>query len=118
MHRCLPFCGLCLYQRWRGPRTSPYEESWRWTLDYERDHYAFSEGGRAVVDALLDDFAARLPAPLRPFGRQVLLAAMDDRLRSTHHLPSPRPGADSLLAVGGRAFFRLKSIRPKACRCC
>jgi hypothetical protein len=90
----------------------PYEEFWRWTLEYERDHYAYSEGGRAVVDALLDDFDARLPAPFRPLGHQLMLGAMDERLRSTHQLPLPRVGTHSMLVFGGRAWWRLMSILP------
>lgn len=48
----------------------PREEFWQCTLDYEREHFAYSSGGREVVDAMLDDFAARLTAPARAVGRR------------------------------------------------
>ena len=90
----------------------PYDEFLRWTLDYEREHYAHTAGGRAVVDAMFDDFAARLPSPLRPVGRQMLLASMDDHLRSTHGLPAPRAGAHAALLAGTRAFATFRPLLP------
>jgi hypothetical protein len=89
----------------------PYEEFWRWTLDYEREHYAYTQGGRAVVDAMLDDFAARLPAPFRALGRQTVLAGMDDHLREAHGLPSPWI-KQRILALGARGFSVSKSLLP------
>lgn len=88
------------------------DEFWRWTLDYERERFAYTPGGRGVVDAMLDDFAARLPAPVRALGRQTLLAAMDDHLRSTHRLGDPRGGAHTLAAGAGRAFAAAKRVPP------
>ena len=90
----------------------PYEEFWRWTLDYEREHYAYTNGGRAVVDAMFDDFAARLRALFRPLGRQLLLAAMDEQLRSTHRLPAPGVGVGAALSVGARGFVIFNRILP------
>ena len=89
----------------------PQAEFWQWTLDYERENYAYSDGGSAVVEALLDDFAARLPAPVRPAGRRLLISAMDDRLRSTHRLAKP-PWSDRILALGTRAFVLSKAVLP------
>lgn len=61
---------------------------------------------------MLDDFAARLPGPLRTAGRQAVVAAMDDHLRSTHRLERPKRGA-RLLAVGAaRGFAVAKPILP------
>jgi hypothetical protein len=102
-----------ILRRWRWARREqasldPEVE----TLDYERERFAYTPGGRDVVDAMLDDFAARLPAPVRALGRQTLLAAMDDHLRSTHRLGDPRGGAHTLAAGAGRAFAAAKRVPP------
>ena len=86
---------------------------WEWTHDYEREHFDYTPGGRAIVDALFEDWTTRwFPAPGRRLGRQLLLALMDDRLRAAHRLEDPSPHALTLLRVGARAYFALTRLRP------
>ncbi|MDX6698547.1 MAG: hypothetical protein QOE65_1944 [Solirubrobacteraceae bacterium] len=89
------------------------EELWRWMLDYERAHWAYTEGGRTIVDTLFEDWATRwFPRPARRAARQVLLALMDDRLRAVHRLEDPSRRAQRALRVGSRAWDRVTPLRP------
>ncbi|MDA0173899.1 DUF2236 domain-containing protein [Solirubrobacter taibaiensis] len=56
---------------------------------YEREHFAFSPGGRAVSDATLKLLADFYPRPVRPLLRQVTLALLDDPLREAFRYPAP-----------------------------
>lgn len=110
--------GCRFYRFWAGVgehpdrilAVPPREEFRRWTFEYEREQFAYSEGGRAVVEATLDDFAARLPAPARSAGREALIASMDDHLRSTHTLPRPSRCAHALAAGAARSFAAAKKV--------
>jgi hypothetical protein len=86
---------------------------WHWTLDYERDSWRYTDGGRVVVDTLFEDWTTRwFPPGGRRFGRQVLLALMDGQLRAVHHLEAPRANVERLLRAGARAYFILTPLRP------
>jgi hypothetical protein len=76
---------------------------------YEREHFAFSPGGRAVADATLDLLGTfppfhRLPARLV---RPVACALMDDPLLAAFRFPRPNPvlrtAVHAALAARGRA---------------
>lgn len=59
--------------------------------DYEREHFAFDEGARAVADATLDllgTFAPNRWAP-RAVVRQLAFSLMDDHLLDAFHYPRP-----------------------------
>jgi hypothetical protein len=81
--------------------------------DYERAHFAFDAGGRAVAEATLDLFATFpmnrfTPAPVV---RQMSYSLMDDPLLDAFGFPHPRPAVRALvrraLAARGRVvrFF-------------
>jgi hypothetical protein len=67
---------------------------------YEREHFAYSPGGRAVSDATLDLVAGFYPRPLRRLMRGVTLALLDRPLRDAFRYPPPGP-VTRALAVGG-----------------
>jgi uncharacterized protein (DUF2236 family) len=83
------------------PRT--YQEFAALLDDYEREHFAYSPGGRAVSDATLALVAGFYPRPLRPLMRQVTLALLDAPLREAFRYPPPGPVTRALAAGGLRA---------------
>jgi len=70
---------------------------------YERDHFAYSPGGRAVSDATLTLLAGFYPPPLRPLLRRVTLALLDAPLRDAFRYPEPGPVTRALTVGGLRA---------------
>ncbi|MGW0890244.1 oxygenase MpaB family protein [Saccharopolyspora sp. NPDC002578] len=89
------------------------EDMRAWALDYERREFAPSAAGRAVSDALGEDFTARvLPARLRPFGREALSAISPANLRETHGLPRPRPAVRLAVRTASRAYLDGVVLRP------
>ncbi|MGW5112734.1 oxygenase MpaB family protein [Nocardia sp. NPDC004123] len=84
-----------------------------WTLDYEHAHYAYTEGGRALVDQLFEDWRQRwLPGPLRPLADNALLLVIEDPLRAVHRLPNP-PAALQLIAPRIiDSYMTFQSVRP------
>ena len=89
------------------------EELWRWTLDYEREHWRYTDDGRRVVERFFEDWTTRwFPRHARGVGRQVLLAMMDDRLRAALHLETPSNRLQRLLRAGARASSPLTLVRP------
>jgi hypothetical protein len=89
------------------------EELRRWMLDYEREHWRYTNDGRRVVDKFFDDWTTRwFPRPARRLGRQVLLAMMDDDLRATLHYEAPSKQLERLLRASARASSPLTLIRP------
>jgi hypothetical protein len=70
---------------------------------YEREHFAYSPGGRAVSDATLGLLAGFYPRPLRPLLRRSTLALLDDPLRSAFRYPDPGPVTRALTVGGLRA---------------
>jgi hypothetical protein len=93
------------------PATS--EELRRWMLDYEREHWRYTNDGRRVVERFFEDWTTRwFPRPARHLGRQVLLATMDDSLRATLQLEAPSRHLERLLRVSARASSPLTLIRP------
>ncbi|WP_020659236.1 oxygenase MpaB family protein [Amycolatopsis benzoatilytica] len=85
----------------------------QWADDYERREFAPSTAGRAVAEALAEDFAARvLPGPLRPLGREVLAAISPSNLRRVHSLPDPRFAVRTAVRLAGRSYLDGVVIRP------
>ncbi len=58
---------------------------------YEREHFAYSPGGRAVSDATLALLLGFYPRPLRPLLRRATMALLDQPLREAFALPTARP---------------------------
>ncbi len=57
---------------------------------YEQENFAYTDAGRAVVEALADEFATRwYPKWMKPLGRNIYFALFDDLLRNTFRLPKP-----------------------------
>ncbi|MEU1203848.1 oxygenase MpaB family protein [Nocardia sp. NPDC005825] len=84
-----------------------------WTLDYENAHYAYTEGGRALVDQLFDDWRQRwFPGPLRRLADSALLLVLDDQLRATHRLPDPPAAAQRIAPPIINSYMKVQSARP------
>ena len=70
---------------------------------YEREHFAYSAGGRAVSDATLALLAGFYPRPLRPLLRRGTLALLDAPLREAFRYPDPGRVTTALTVGGLRA---------------
>jgi hypothetical protein len=89
------------------------EELWRWMIEYEREHWHYTDEGRRVVDRFFEDWTTRwFPRPARTLARQTLLALMDDDLRTIMHLENPSRPFARLLHASARAYLPLTQIRP------
>jgi uncharacterized protein (DUF2236 family) len=69
---------------------------------YEREHFAYSPGGRAVSDATLALLAGFYPRPLRRLLRRGTLALLDRPLRAAFHYPDPGTATRALTVAGLR----------------
>lgn len=67
---------------------------------YEREHFAYSPGGRAVSDATLSLLIGFYPRVLHPLLRRSIVALLDPPLREAIGYPAPAPLTERL-AVGG-----------------
>ncbi|GAA4853009.1 hypothetical protein GCM10023201_52870 [Actinomycetospora corticicola] len=89
------------------------EELRAWMHRYEEQEFAPSEGGRAVADALVEDFSRRvLPTSVRHLGPEILAAVCPENLRATHGLPRPRPAVTAAVRTAGRAYLDGVAVRP------
>jgi uncharacterized protein (DUF2236 family) len=70
---------------------------------YEREHFAYSPGGRAVSDATLVLLASFYPRPLRPLLRRSTLALLDPPLREAFRYADPGTATRALTVAGLRA---------------
>ena len=70
---------------------------------YEREHFAYSPGGRAVSDATLALLLSFHPRPLRGLLRRLTLALLDPPLRDAFGYPDPGPAARAVAVAGLRA---------------
>lgn len=63
---------------------------YRFYLDYEKQHFGYTEGGRKVMECLADEFAERwFPKLLHGFARNVYISLFDDHLLETYGLTKP-----------------------------
>lgn len=89
------------------------DELRRWMLEYEREHWRYTDDGRRVVDRFFEDWTTRwFPRPARGVGRQVLLALMGEDLRAVLRLEDPSRRVEWLLRASARAYLPLSLIRP------
>lgn len=89
------------------------DELWCWMLEYEREHWRYTDDGRRVVDRFFEDWTTRwFPRPARGLGRQVLLGLMDEELRAALRLEDPGRGVERLLRMSARAYLPLTLVRP------
>src|SRR3954451_22230409 len=70
---------------------------------YEREHFAYSPGGRAVSDATLELLLGFQPRPLRPLLRRATMALLDPPLREAFAYPPPDRVTAALTVAGLRA---------------
>jgi hypothetical protein len=81
----------------------------RYLADYEAVDYKYSPEGSQVCDALFDQFCAKwFPGPLRPLGRTMILALLDEPAHRVHRLPHVRPATRRAVELGLRLTFLLK----------
>jgi hypothetical protein len=88
-----------------------YAEYFQWTLDYERNHWSYTDAGRAVVDAMFEDWETRWFPRARCLGRQVVLALMEPEHREVLHLEAPNRAIERLVLTNSRASLTLTAIR-------
>jgi hypothetical protein len=85
---------------------STYEAFERFNLDYERDHFRYSESNRVISEATRDLLLSwYLPKPLQRFGNPVVYAIMDDPLREAFGFPKAPEALERTL----RGLLRARS---------
>lgn len=72
---------------------------------YEREHFAYSEGGRAVSDATLDLMVDFYPAWQRPLVRPFTMGLLDEQLITAFRYKRP----SALWRAGGRLALRARA---------
>jgi uncharacterized protein (DUF2236 family) len=93
-------------------RPSSYQEFAEHLDAYEREHFAYSPGGRAVSDATLELLAGFYPAPVRPLLRRGTYALLDPPLREAFRYPRPDPVTRALTVGGLRARAAIERRMP------
>ncbi|MBO0768756.1 MAG: DUF2236 domain-containing protein [Solirubrobacterales bacterium] len=93
-------------------RPETYEAYWEWTRSYEASHWGYSDGGRAVVDAMIADFVSRVPRALARPARGLLLAAMEDDLLDVFGLEHPDAAVRKLARALVAGYFRGRALLP------
>ena len=92
-----------------------YEGLERFNVDFERERFAFSEGGRRVADATLRMFSRGVPGV-----RRAICAVLDEPLLEALGLPrpsaagAPRGGGSAACALSGRAAAAAEKAAPAA----
>ncbi|WDZ91968.1 oxygenase MpaB family protein [Nocardiopsis sp. HUAS JQ3] len=79
---------------------------------YEREHFAYTEGGRAVSDATLGLMVSFYPAWQRPLVRPFTKALLDDRLIQAFGYPEPSAAWRRLSAGALRLRARVVRLMP------
>jgi len=79
---------------------------------YEREHFAYSPGGRAVSDATLSLLLGFYPRPLRPLLRRATMALLDQPLREAFAYPPPDRVTSALTVFGLRARAAIERRLP------
>ncbi|MFW6641671.1 oxygenase MpaB family protein [Nocardiopsis algeriensis] len=86
-----------------------YEEFCHLMDSYEAEHFAYTDGGRAVSDATLELMAGFYPAWQRPLVRPFTKALLDDRLVKAFGYPEPSKTWRAL--ASGALRLRAKVVR-------
>ncbi|MEU0134010.1 oxygenase MpaB family protein [Streptomyces sp. NPDC006296] len=85
-------------------------EDFEHVLDaYEREHFGWDPGARAVSDATLELMGSWYPRPLAPLVRRAGLALLDDSLIRAFRYPRPGPVARGL--TRGALRLRARAVR-------
>jgi hypothetical protein len=59
------------------------------SVEYEREHFRFTEASRRVGEATRELFAGWFPPPFRPLVRRAIHSLLDDRTREAFGFPTP-----------------------------
>ncbi|MEV6974509.1 oxygenase MpaB family protein [Kitasatospora sp. NPDC093806] len=86
-----------------------FEEFEQLLDDYEREHFAFDEGGREVSDSTLGLMASWYPVPLRPSMRLSSICLLDDPLREAFGYPAPPAAVRRAVRTG--MWLRGRAVR-------
>jgi ER-bound oxygenase mpaB/B'/Rubber oxygenase, catalytic domain len=89
-----------------------YEGFERYLDAYERRHFGYDEGGRAVSDASLDMMATWYPSVLGPLMRRASVCLMDTPLREALHYSAPPPALQRAVRSGMRLRARVMRLLP------
>ncbi|MGY0021691.1 oxygenase MpaB family protein [Streptomyces sp. YJ-C3] len=89
-----------------------YEEFEGYMDSYERRHFAFDAGGRAVSEATLELMASWYPGPLGPAMRTASRCLMDAPLRSAFGYADPPAPLERAVRGGMRLRGRLVRLLP------
>ncbi|WP_338693081.1 oxygenase MpaB family protein [Streptomyces sp. Q6] len=89
-----------------------YDEFEAYMEAYERRHFAFDEGGRAVSEATLDLMSSWYPGPLGPLMRTASLCLMDAPLRSAFGYDDPPAALERAVRRGMRLRGRVIRLLP------
>jgi hypothetical protein len=84
----------------------------QFSVEYERDHFAYTDANRRVADATIRVFLSWYPAILRPVVLQGIYALMDDPLREAFRYPQPAPLVKPLVRGGLKLAARLIRLLP------
>ena len=66
-----------------------YQELERYNLDYERQHFRYSDTNRRIGEATRDLFLSWFPSFLRPLLKPFVYAMLDERMRDAFGFPHP-----------------------------
>lgn len=103
-----------------------YEELERFNVEFERNHFGYTESGHRIATAMIGMFVNRVPGLPRGLGARAVHALLDDPLLDALRLPKPAPwerravegalklrgGAVRVLPRRRRARLRTESRRP------
>jgi hypothetical protein len=115
---------LALFHFWRevGRRMhirdipACYEEFERYSADYERENYRFTETNHRVGVAVRDMFKSWFPRWTRPLVERGIYAFMDDPLLRAFGFPEASPGMRRLVETALRARARVLRVLPRRSR--
>jgi hypothetical protein len=85
----------------------------RFNVAYERAHFQYRPANRAVGDATLAVFLAKLPRPLRSLGQSAVLALMDEPLLDAFGYPHPSAGLRRVVSAVLRGRARVAGTLPE-----
>ncbi|MBN9390847.1 MAG: DUF2236 domain-containing protein [Chloroflexi bacterium] len=112
--------GLFYYMREAGRRMNikelpnDYHEFEQFSLDYERDNFAYSGAAHKIADLNIDMFLGWfLPKFLRPLGRPFIYALLDEPMLKSFGFPRPPKIIVDLVTVALKLRAKLVSFLPE-----
>lgn len=112
---------LAMFYFWReiGKRMhireipADYAELERYNLEYEREHYRFTESNRRIGTATRDLFTSWFPRWTHPVVKRCIYAVLDETLIEAFGFPQPSRFMRWLVAVALKTRARLLRLLPK-----